>query len=535
MDCALAILGKYQKLVITTTLGMCGVILINALLVWALLQQRQSELHSLGTQVNQIGSVNERVMSTLLAPYGLTLKPQNDSFIVSVPLTLRTDTGQLNVYSSPLWLSNSHWFLAINTLLLIFFWRSIQLTRQQLLEVKRTKQSKRLPSPVNENIFGGLPPYQSIFAIVHCHRLSSVASGVASLLEALLQERLEHQQRVSVKILNSGSFAITVKEVRVKQLEEKLQSFNELVLGCCRSLLPELSEGDVKIGVCNYRSGADQAVVYQLTQSALALAKQSEHKHCYRIPFSHNHSMLLAAKSCSLVEAVKNNQFVCFFQPVFDLNNDEILHHETLLRIRHPQLGLISPEYLLSHDASEGTSRKVDEAVLSRLDKMLTNEELQAGVSVNIQPSAWLDDNFWPKLMSFLGDHPRVTLECPASLLAKQPNLIVKRLSDPVLQVQGVIIDQLSRWPADALKQVPVRIKAIKLASELVSHIDTDKHIQRRVLTYVAHAHRIGVPIYAVGIERQQQVNVLKQLGIRGAQGFYFTGTMNQISVFNSH
>ncbi|WP_105253623.1 EAL domain-containing protein [Pseudoalteromonas sp. T1lg75] len=356
-------------------IGALVMVLINAILVWALMQERQSQLQQLETRLEQLGSVSEQVVSSALEPYGLSSKAQKGSFVMPVQFDLALSSGSLKVYSKPLWLQHSHWFIAINVLLLIFLWRTVHWLRETEWRSaraltrnggqKKEAADKDTP-PASANMLGVNQLHQSVFAIVYCQRLSSVASGIASLFEALLQEQLQHQQRVSVSILNSGCFAITVKEVAYKQLESHLQNFSAMALKCCRSLLPDLRRSEVKVGLCNYRSGADQAVVYQLCQSALALARQSEHKHCYRIPFSHNHSMLLAAKSCSLVDAINNEQFVCFFQPVFDLYNEEIIHHETLLRIRHPQLGLISPEYLLSHSTPESAARSVDIAVLRR-------------------------------------------------------------------------------------------------------------------------------------------------------------------------
>ena len=523
-------------------LGTLLMVLFNAILVWGLMQERQSQIQQLETRLEQLGSVNEQVLSTVLAPYGLSSKAQRGSFVMPVQFNLALSSGPLTVYSQPLWQQHSHWFIVINVLLLIFLWRMVQWLRRTEWRTARAfshcggqkKEAEHQDThPASANMLGVNQLYQSVFAIVYCQRLSSVATGIASLFEALLQEQLQHQQRVSVKILNSGCFAITVKEVAYKQLETHLQNFSAMALKCCRSLLPDLRRDEVKVGLCNYRSGADQAVVYQLCQSALALARQSEHKHCYRIPFSHNHSMLLAAKSCSLVDAINNEQFVCFFQPVFGLYNEEIIHHETLLRIRHPQLGLISPEYLLSHSTPESAARSVDIAVLKRLETMLKSEQLQADISLNIHPSSWLDDDMWRRLEEFLTAHSRVCLECPAALLAKQPRLIAKRLKSTAACQRGIIVDQLSKWPTDSLSTLKVPIKAVKLASELISHVDTDRHIQRRVLSYVANAQRFGIAVYAVGIERQQQAEVLKQLGVQGAQGFYFTGAINQLSAFN--
>ena len=519
------------------TVGLAAItlaILCNAVLAYALHMQRQADIHQLSHQLDRVTDVDDALLTTLLEPYGFFLEPPQHAYVDPVSVVISTGNEHQEIFGSPLWLSKSHWFIIGNALLAYMCWQVVNLLRR-----KRISQKSKVPSlekteqaPMSASILGLNHLYQSVFAIAHCTKLSVAANGVASLLETLLQESLSYQQQLSVKVLNTGSFAITIHDIHYQHLDKQLEALSDTILQSCRALLPELRAAEVKVGICNYRSGADQAIVYQLTQSALALAKQSKDKHCYRIPFSHNHSMLLAAKSCSLSESVQKDHFICFFQPVFDLHSEQILHHETLLRVRHQQLGLISPEYLEEPQTRKAES-SVDSAVLARLDKMLATEVQQGDVSINLQQSSWFDGEFWQRLTLFLEQHRNVLIECKAELLEQHQYIVRRRVRRTKACQRGIIIDQLRTWPNVDLDKLAVPVQAIKLAPELIAHIEVDKNVQKRVLAYVAKAQQHNIPIIAVGVERQQQVLVLQQLGVRAAQGAYFSGAL-QLSTFKS-
>ena len=46
----------------------------------------------------------------------------------------------------------------------------------------------------------------------------------------------------------------------------------------------------------------------------------------------------------------------------------------------------------------------------------------------------------------------------------------------------------------------------------------------------VASAERVNLPVYGVGVETQQELNMLKKQGVIGAQGFYFTEPLQEFT-----
>ena len=150
-----------------------------------------------------------------------------------------------------------------------------------------------------------------------------------------------------------------------------------------------------------------------------------------------------------------------------------------------------------------------------------------------MQQSSWFDGEFWQRLKLFLEQHRNVLIECKAELLEQHQYIVRRRVRRTKACQRGIIIDQLRTWPNVDLEKLAVPVQAIKLAPELIAHIEVDKNVQKRVLAYVAKAQQHNIPIIAVGVERQQQVLVLQQLGVRAAQGAYFSGAL-QLSTFKS-
>ncbi len=87
--------------------------------------------------------------------------------------------------------------------------------------------------------------------------------------------------RVSVKLLSSGGLAITLENIPQAEIDTYTKRLHQTIYQASLPYRGDLSRKEIKIGVCNYRDGADQTIVYQLTKSALTLAKQSAWQHIH--------------------------------------------------------------------------------------------------------------------------------------------------------------------------------------------------------------------------------------------------------------
>ena len=70
----------------------------------------------------------------------------------------------------------------------------------------------------------------------------------------------------------------------------------------------------------------------------------------------------------------------------------------------------------------------------------------------------------------------------------------------------------------------------IKLAFELIHNIDTNTQQQKMVKQIITKGTELNFPVYAVGVETQNELATLKNLGIIAAQGFYFAEPLQKLA-----
>ena len=80
---------------------------------------------------------------------------------------------------------------------------------------------------------------------------------------------------------------------------------------------------------------------------------------------------------------------------------------------------------------------------------------------------------------------------------------------------------------------VKYNIKSFKLNYSLVQNIHSDINKQKKVKEIISFAKAHFLPVFATGIEQKLELDTLKNLGVLGAQGHYFSEPLQELSAFS--
>ena len=61
--------------------------------------------------------------------------------------------------------------------------------------------------------------------------------------------------------------------------------------------------------------------------------------------------------------------------------------------------------------------------------------------------------------------------------------------------------------------------------------VDSSLAQQKVVRQIVKLGKQLGLPVYAVGVETQSELKCLQRLGVKGAQGYYFSEPLQQLEL----
>ncbi|WP_300362318.1 EAL domain-containing protein, partial [uncultured Pseudoalteromonas sp.] len=494
--------------------------------------------------------VSQDIIATLVKSQGFAMNasdvPQNfANFIDLEQEVFSYKTVNLRLFHWPSWLVESHLFIFLNLILLgtgywgFRWWKKmfkqletleqpqIQSQEQQVVEAPPKQLTSPKPLAHQDlNILYGVPTnYNHLFALFFWKSPFPANLDIDNYFKLVIAKGFGELVNRSVKLLPSGGIAVTLNNVPATEIDKYTKRLHQVIYQACLNYRSDLSRADIKIGVCNYRTGAHQAVVYQLTKSALALAKQSAWQHIHRLPFGHTQSNMLADSKEHLFEYIKKKHFMLFFQPLFDLQTGDILQHEALIRIRHKSLGLLAARHFIPHMSSKKDVLLLDKTVILQVKKMLLNESGSLKVSINLHAMNWFNDEFWDWLNQQTDDFKcidRLQFELSEDDYLKQHKKLSTQFECLEKLSAGIVIDNVRSSEHLATYKGINNICSIKLALELIHNIDTSAQQQKIVKQIITKGAELNFPVYAVGVETQNELATLKNLGVIAAQGFYF-------------
>lgn len=230
-------------------------------------------------------------------------------------------------------------------------------------------------------------------------------------------------------------------------------------------------------------------------------------------------------------QALDRNQLEIYYQPIVRLDVDGTDHFEALVRWNHPTHGLVEPMAFLPDVEEAGLAVTLGRWIVDEVCRQIAQWQKSFGgtvrVSVNLTHGEFSDVGLLPHVLACLDRNgltpANLTLEIPEGLLMRKPDVaraIIEQLHAAGI---GVQIDDFGTGtsPLHALHRFPVR--ALKIDRTLIHDVGIDPRTTKLVQIIIAMGDALGVEVVAEGVETAAQYELLRQMGCRNAQGFWFT------------
>lgn len=234
-------------------------------------------------------------------------------------------------------------------------------------------------------------------------------------------------------------------------------------------------------------------------------------------------------------QAIEQRQFVVYYQPKIDILTLEprLNSAEALVRWEHPELGMVNPGVFIPLFEENGLVQKLDYYVWDEAARQIREWKDALGwhvpISVNASRVDLYDAGIVGTLQDILDRHgldaEDIRLEVTESAYAEDSKQIIETVQR--LRAAGLKIEMddfgtgysslnvLTTLPIDALK---LDVSFVKEAFSKEDEVDT--HMLEVVIDIAGH---LAVPVVAEGIETEEQMRVLKDLGCETVQGYYFS------------
>jgi diguanylate cyclase (GGDEF)-like protein len=244
-----------------------------------------------------------------------------------------------------------------------------------------------------------------------------------------------------------------------------------------------------------------------------------------------------------LRQALEHCEFLLYYQPIFDLRQNELVGYEALIRWSHPRRGLLSPIEFIPIAEESGLIIPIGKWVMLEACYQVKKWQKEnpdcedIRINVNISGKQITQPDFLEQVQRVLflsGLKPSaLKLEITESVLMENyamVNQTFSRLSNMGVQVE---IDDFGTGYSSLgyLQNFPVQ--AIKIDKTFIREIGSGGKSADIVRAMISMANDLRIDTIAEGVETREQLKTLKEMKCPYGQGFLLSRPLDAISAGN--
>lgn len=227
--------------------------------------------------------------------------------------------------------------------------------------------------------------------------------------------------------------------------------------------------------------------------------------------------------------ALKEGGFEMYYQPEYSLDGS-LRALEALLRLRHPRLGMVSPDRFVPIAEESGLIVPLGNWVLQEVCRQGA-EWRRAGVSIdriaiNVSPLQFMRMDFSRQVREVLAEHQAdpscLEIEMTETTVMRNLEDVARQMRDLAdLGVQFSVDDFGTGYSSlRHLHQLP--IQTLKIDKSFVERVCEPNGTAALVQAILSLAHNLGLQVVAEGVETQEQMEVLMGMDCDVMQGYLF-------------
>jgi EAL domain-containing protein (putative c-di-GMP-specific phosphodiesterase class I) len=233
--------------------------------------------------------------------------------------------------------------------------------------------------------------------------------------------------------------------------------------------------------------------------------------------------------------ALDRGELSLYYQPQFQLPEVRMVGSEALLRWNHPERGMISPARFIPIAEESGLIVPIGTWVLQEACRQNSLWQ-QAGydpirVAVNISAQQFAQIDFVSTVAQALassGMQARyLELELAEPVLMRNVRVAARRLVNLKGLGLSLAMDDVGTGVLSLMEMVGLAVDALKIDVPFVRGMNETPGTLRLVKAILGLGHSLGMDVIAEGVETEEQLEQLRQLGCDKAQGYLFSAAVS--------
>ncbi|NRA84347.1 MAG: EAL domain-containing protein, partial [Gammaproteobacteria bacterium] len=359
-------------------------------------------------------------------------------------------------------------------------------------------------------------------------------------LLCLISERIDQQIQCQHLLCRLGSdeFAILLEDV--DQISTITQVLYEIEVALQE---PFVLNNQVLVMSCSVGIGifpTDGRSTENMLQSADTAMYHAKSDSGFSYKFysaSMNESAVRRLQIESLIrEALKNDWFEVYYQPKYSAATGLLTGMEALVRLIHPEKGMISPNEFIPVAEDTGLVIEIGEIVLRKacyVTQLWRRSGLFNGrVAVNLAARQFAQTDLVKRISHILDctqlPVSNLELEITEGTVIEDPEMAIVTMQSLTDLGISLALDDFGTGYSSLsyLKRFPIH--TLKIDKAFIDDLIIEQGERHMVASIISIAHNMGLSVVAEGVETKEQLEILKQLSCETIQGFLFSRPLSE-------
>lgn len=285
----------------------------------------------------------------------------------------------------------------------------------------------------------------------------------------------------------------------------------------------------ISIGIAIYPKDGDNSThLMRRADVAMYVAKRAQSSYAFYNPEQDQHSASRLALVGELRRALEQKQLIVHYQPTVDIKQKQVVGVEALLRWQHPTRGVLQPNEFIPLAEQTGLIKGLTIFVLNEALQQLHQWQangLQLRMAINLSSRNLNDPDLVRQIDELLNRWQvlpeQLQLDITESAIMEDPPRAMSTLSRLYAMGIKLSIDDFGTGYSSLayLKQLPVH--EIKIDRSFVEEMVSNNEDRVIVRSTVDLAFNMGHRVIAEGVNSQETLALLAEMGCDRAQGFF--------------
>ncbi|MDE7184640.1 MAG: GGDEF domain-containing phosphodiesterase [Lachnospiraceae bacterium] len=230
-------------------------------------------------------------------------------------------------------------------------------------------------------------------------------------------------------------------------------------------------------------------------------------------------------------QALQEHQFAVYYQPIFSVEKKRFTSAEALIRLQNDELGFISPEEFIPLAEKNGLILEIGEFVFREVCRFIVEERLLSRgieyIEVNLSVVQCMQESLYQDLLGVMDEYhlpyPCINLEITETAAVMSHETLMRNMSKLIERGVNFSLDDYGTGFSNTTFVIKYPFRIVKIDKSMVWSAMEDEKAMYALKYTMAMVKAMGMELVAEGVENEEHIRLLTELGCDFFQGYYYS------------